>query len=128
FPAVASRSSLHSARVNGSYAAIGFGENAGRSSRRALAWNGGSDVIGGATPIGAGRSSSPGRNSLTTTDRDVKCSVSYATSATSSCFTGSQAPPYRSVWATGHSRRNWSQIGYGSATHFGSVWSKSVEK
>ena len=40
------------------------------------AWNGGSDVIGGATPIGAGRSFSPGRISLTTTERDVKCSVS----------------------------------------------------
>ena len=42
-------------------------------------WNGGSEVIGGATPIGAGRSLSSGRSSLTTTERDVKCSVSYAT-------------------------------------------------
>ena len=39
-------------------------------------WNGGSEVIGGAMPIGAGRSFSPGRISLTMTVRDVKCSVS----------------------------------------------------
>ena len=53
-----------------------LGENAGSKRRRARAWNGGSDVMGGARPIGAGRSSGPGRTSLTTTDRDVKCSVS----------------------------------------------------
>ena len=39
-------------------------------------WKGGSEVIGGDSPIGAGRSSGPGRSSLTTTEREVKCSVS----------------------------------------------------
>ena len=33
----------------------GAGAKAGRISRRAIAWNGGSDVMGGATPIGAGQ-------------------------------------------------------------------------
>src|SRR5437660_9230367 len=79
FPAVASSSSLHSSRVNGSNAAIGFGENAGRSSRRAIAWNGGSDVIGGATPIGAGRSSSPGRKDRKSTRLNSShVAISYA--------------------------------------------------
>jgi hypothetical protein len=41
-----------------------------------MAWKGGSDVIGGDSPIGAGRSSGPGRSSLTTTEREVKFSVS----------------------------------------------------
>ena len=77
-------------------------------------------------PIGAGRSSGPGRVSLTMTLREVKCSVSYATSATSSWRTGSHTPPYRSECATGHWSRSSSQIGYGSATQPGSVWSKSV--
>jgi hypothetical protein len=53
-----------------------LGENAGSSNRRACWWNGGSDVMGGAMPIGAGGASSPGRRSLTMTLRDVKCSVS----------------------------------------------------
>ena len=53
-----------------------FGENAGSNRRRASAWNGGSEVMGGARPMGAGRSSGPGRSSLTTTERDVKFSVS----------------------------------------------------
>ena len=56
-------------------------------------WNGGSEVIGGATPIGAGRSLSSGRISLTTTERDVKWSVSYAIADTSACVTGSHVPP-----------------------------------
>ena len=41
-----------------------------------MAWNGGSLVIGGATPIGAGSARSPGRVWVTTTERLVKCSVS----------------------------------------------------
>ena len=49
--------------------------------------------MGGAMPIGAGSSSSPGRSSLMITERDVKCSVSYAIAATSSWRTGSHAPP-----------------------------------
>src|SRR5437764_9621212 len=46
--------------------------------------------------------------------------------ATSSCRVGSHTPAYRSEWATGHVRRSSSQIGYGSAAHTSSVWSKSV--
>ena len=75
-PATASSSSLQSCRVNGSSAAMGLGANAGSNSRRARAWKGGSDVIGGARPIGAGGSSGPGRTSLTTTERELKCSGS----------------------------------------------------
>ena len=71
---------------------MGFGANAGSSSRRAKAWNGGSDVIGGATPMGAGAS---GFASDTTHDHrlGVKCSVSYAIAATSSWRVGSHTPP-----------------------------------
>ena len=50
------------------------GEKIGSSIRRASWWYGGSDEIGGAMPAGA--SSIGGRNSLTTTLRDVKRSVS----------------------------------------------------
>ena len=53
---------------------IAWGEKTGSSIRRASWWNGGSDEIGGAMPAGA--SSIGGRNSLTTTLRDVKRSVS----------------------------------------------------
>ena len=49
------------------------GANAGRSRRRAKAWKGGSDVIGGAPPMGAGSS---GLSSDTTTPWLEKCSVS----------------------------------------------------
>ena len=62
--------------MKGSRAAIALGPKAGSSIRRAMAWNGGSEVIGGDSPMGAGRSSGPGRSSLTTTEREVKCSVS----------------------------------------------------
>ena len=86
-----------------------------------MAWNGGSEVIGGDRPIGAGRSSGPGRSSLTTTEREVKCSVSYATSETSSCVTGSHVPPYRSLCATGQRPRRSAQMGYGSAAQAASV-------
>ncbi len=41
-----------------------------------MLWNGGSLVIGGAPPIGAGSARSPGRPTLTTTERLVKLSVS----------------------------------------------------
>ena len=41
-----------------------------------MLWNGGSLVIGGAPPIGAGGARSPGRTVLTTTARLVKFSVS----------------------------------------------------
>jgi hypothetical protein len=50
-----------------------FGENGGSRSRRAIWWKGGSDVMGGAGPIGAGMS---GRVLLTITPRLVKWSVS----------------------------------------------------
>jgi hypothetical protein len=60
----------------GSRAAVALGPKAGSSIPRAMAWKGGSDVIGGDNPIGAGRSSGPGRSSLTTTEREVKFSVS----------------------------------------------------
>ena len=50
-------------------------------------------IMGGAIPIGAGRSFSFGRRSLMTTERDVKWSVSYATAATPSWVTGIHAPP-----------------------------------
>ncbi len=49
------------------------GANAGRSSRRAPWWNGGSDEIGGAMPT---RRRASGRMWVTTTLREVKCSVS----------------------------------------------------
>jgi hypothetical protein len=75
-PAVAASNSRHSSLVNGSSAAMALGEKAGSSIRRTMAWKGGSEVMGGASPMGAGRSSGPGRRSLTTTERDVKFSVS----------------------------------------------------
>ena len=52
---------------------MGRGAKAGSSSRRAKAWNGGSEVIGGAPPIGA---SACGLTSATTTPRLEKWSVS----------------------------------------------------
>ena len=76
WPSVAASSSRHSSRVNGSSGAICLGAKAGSSIPRAMAWKGGSEVIGGDSPMGAGRSSGPGRSSLTTTEREVKCSVS----------------------------------------------------
>ena len=76
WPAVWASRSRHSCLVKGSRAATGLGVKAGSSIRRAMAWNGGSEVIGGDSPIGAGRSSGPGLRSLTTTERDVKWSVS----------------------------------------------------
>jgi hypothetical protein len=56
--------------------------NAGSSNARASWWNGGSEVIGGEPPIGA--SSGGGRKLPMMIDRDEKCSVSWATAATSS--------------------------------------------
>jgi len=50
-----------SSRIIGSSALIGPGAKAGRISRRAIAWNGGSEVIGVPQPIGAGRSKLGGR-------------------------------------------------------------------
>ena len=75
-PSVSASSSRHRSRVKGSRAAVALGPKAGSSIPRAMAWKGGSDVIGGDRPIGAGRSSGPGRSSPTTTEREVKCSVS----------------------------------------------------
>ena len=54
-PASPSSSFEQSSRIIGSSALIGAGAKAGRISRRAIAWNGGSDVMGGAPPIGAGQ-------------------------------------------------------------------------
>ena len=51
----------HRVRTSGSHGSIFFGANGGRSRRRAMPWNGGSLVIGGTTPIGAGSARSPGR-------------------------------------------------------------------
>ena len=48
-----------------------------------MAWNGGSDEMGGATPMGAGGASSPGLPLPMTTVREVKCSVSWAMAETS---------------------------------------------
>ena len=70
---MASARSRQSWRVAGSRSWIGRGANAGSNSRRAKAWNGGSDVMGGAPPTGAGSS---GRSSDTTTPWLEKCSVS----------------------------------------------------
>ena len=67
-----SSSSRQSRRTSGSHGSICFGANAGSSSRRAIPWNGGSLVIGGAPPIGAGIARSPGRPTDTTTERLVK--------------------------------------------------------
>ena len=52
---------------------------------------GNSHEIGGATPWGA--MSCGGRNSLTTTLREVNRSVSYAIAEMSSCRVGSHTPP-----------------------------------
>ena len=52
---------------------MAWGEKAGSNRRRAPWWKGGSDEMGGAMPMGA---RSGGRYSVTTTLRDVKCSVS----------------------------------------------------
>src|SRR5438270_12757035 len=88
------------ARVAGSnFATLVLG-TAGSSSLRASWWNGGSEEIGGAVPIGS--ISFGGRKLLMMIDRDVKFSVSYAIAATSSYFVGSQPPPKRSVCAIGH--------------------------
>jgi len=76
WPSVCASSSRQRSRVKGSRAAIALGPKAGSSIPRAMAWKGGSEVIGGDSPMGAGRSSGPGRSSLTTTEREVKCSVS----------------------------------------------------
>src|SRR5690606_31734939 len=111
-------------RVEGSSLATLWGENAGSNMRRASAWKGGSDEMGGAIPSGA--SSIGGRWLLTMMLRDVKCSVSFAIALTSAWRVGSHTPPYRSEWATGQRCRRSSQIGYGSATQASSVWSKSV--
>ena len=58
-----------------------------------MLWNGGSLVIGGAPPIGAGIARSPGRPTVTTTARLVKFSVSYAMALTVSCVNGTHMPP-----------------------------------
>ena len=71
---MASISSSQYARVDGSSLSMACGEKIGRSIRRAPWWYGGSDEIGGAMPAGA--SIAGGRNSLTTTLRDVNRSVS----------------------------------------------------
>ena len=55
------------ARISSSHGSICFGANGGSSRRRATLWNGGSLVIGGAPPIGAGSARSPGRVVLITT-------------------------------------------------------------
>ena len=68
-----SSSSLQSTRTSASHGSIAFGENAGSSSRRAIWWNGGSLVMGGAGPTGAGMI---GRVVDTMTPRLVKWSVS----------------------------------------------------
>src|SRR3954453_20175409 len=98
---------MHTLRVAGSHLLISFGENAGRRMRRDSWWNGGSDVIGGAKP--RGRVDPSGLNGLTITNSELKCSVSWAIAVTSAWFTGSHAPPKRSVWATGQPPRSSSQ-------------------
>ena len=60
-----SSSAAQSSRTLGSHGSITLGANAGSSSRRAMAWNGGSLVIGGAPPIGAGSDRSPGTTDAT---------------------------------------------------------------
>jgi hypothetical protein len=62
-------------------------------SLRAMAWKGGSDVIGGATPIGAGRSSSVGRPLPMITVRLVKSLVSFAIALTPAWVAGNHPPP-----------------------------------
>jgi hypothetical protein len=88
-----SSSSRQSRRTSGSHGSICFGANAGSSSRRAIPWKGGSLVIGGAPPMGAGIARSPGRPTVTTTARLVKLSVSYAMALTVSCVNGTHMPP-----------------------------------
>ncbi|MGY1784826.1 hypothetical protein [Geodermatophilus sp. SYSU D00698] len=56
--------------------------NGGSSSLRASWWNGGSEEIGGVPPTGA--SDRGGRTLPAMTAREEKCSVSWATAATSS--------------------------------------------
>lgn len=69
------------------------GEKAGRISLRAIWWKGGSDVMGGATPMGLGRASSSGRPSFMITVRLVKFSVSLAILVTPAWVAGNHAPP-----------------------------------
>ena len=57
---MSSISSRQKARVGSSSGLIAFGENAGSRMRRACSWKGGSEVMGGAKPTGAGM---PGRKS-----------------------------------------------------------------
>ena len=92
-PAISSSSRSHRARTIGSSSRTGPGAKTGRMSRRAIWWNGGSEVMGGATPIGAGGASSVGRPLPITTVRLVKCSVSVATADTPAWVDGNQAPP-----------------------------------
>ena len=75
---ILSMRSLHIFSILERSGSIFFGENAGSSRRRAPAWKGGSLVIGGAPPMGAGAASSTwlGFSWPTTTLRLVKWSVS----------------------------------------------------
>src|SRR5215469_3066701 len=91
-------------RVAGSCLLTSVLVNAGSNSLRASWWNGGSEEIGGTPPIGA--ISRGGRKLPMTIDREEKCSVSYATAATSSQRVGSHPPPNRSVCAIGQRRRS----------------------
>ena len=74
-------SEWHSALVAGSRLLTAVLVNAGSSSLRASWWNGGSEVIGGEPPTGA--RSRGGRKLPMMTDRDEKCSVSWAMAAMS---------------------------------------------
>ncbi|CAB4322825.1 unannotated protein [freshwater metagenome] len=90
---MSSRSWLHSSREKPSRALTGRGANAGSRSRRANSWNGGSEEMGGATPMGAGGASSVGRPSVMMIVRDVKCSVSLAIAETVAWVMGAHMPP-----------------------------------
>jgi hypothetical protein len=58
-----------------------------------MAWKGGSEVMGGAPPIGAGMKFGGYLLLEMTTLRLVKCSVSLAIADTISWVTGNQPPP-----------------------------------
>src|SRR5215472_1987180 len=86
-------------RVAGSCLLTSVLVNAGSSSLRASWWNGGSEEIGGAPPIGA--ISRGGRKLLMMIAREENRSVSYAIAATSSYRVGSHPPPNLLLCAIG---------------------------
>ena len=128
-PSSASSSSLQSSRVNGSSAAIAFGANAGSNSRRAICVE---------RRVGRDRRRDPDRRGqvvlvraeLADDDRTRREVLGVVGDRGDTVVRRPAATRRRSGRCArpGTCSRSSSQIGYGSATHCGSVWSKSVAK